>query len=128
MQLANACLTRRPPDSLSTPIVYLVDSDASARAELEGLVRSAGCQARTAASAAEFLAQPRMVATSCLLVEQRLPDLSGLELQRLVADRTEMPIIFMSTSTDLRLTVQAMKAGAFEFLVKPLDPALVLRA
>jgi FixJ family two-component response regulator len=73
-----------------------------------------------AASAEEFLAGPRLMRPNCLLLELRLPGASGLELQRRVFERTEMPIIFMSREADVRATVQAMKAGAFEFLPKPL--------
>ena len=81
-----------------------------------------------AASAAEFLAQERAITPSCLLVELELPGSSGLELQKLVADRTDMPIIFMSARADIQATVQAMKRGAFEFLVKPLMPEVLLDA
>lgn len=118
----------RPPDSIGTPIVYVVDGDHSVRRELESLIHSTGWQARTAASAVEFLARPRVMTAGCLLVAQQLPDMSGLEMQRLVLDRTEMPVIFMSEQPDVRSTVQAMKAGAFEFLIKPLASDTVLNA
>jgi FixJ family two-component response regulator len=128
MYATDSCLSRTPPELPSAPIVYVVDGDHSARKDLEYLIRSAGWQARAATSAEEFLARPRLLAPGCLLVDQCLPGLSGLELQRLVLDRSEMPIIFMSSWPDLRLTVQAMKAGAFEFLVKPLSHDTVLKA
>ena len=128
MHAIDTCPPRRSSNELSAPIVYVVDGDHSARKELEYLIRSAGWQARAAASGEEFLARPRIMAPGCLLVEQSLPGLCGLEVQRLVLDRSEMPIIFMSGRPDLRITVQAMKAGAFEFLVKPLEHATVLKA
>ena len=118
--------TSRPAPE--TPIVYIVDSDATTRESLEGLIRSAGWQTRTAASAAEFLALPSVSAPSCLLVELHLPGSSGLELQRVVADRCEMPVIFMSGRVDITATVQAMKAGAFEFLQKPITGHEMLEA
>ena len=121
MRRVDTSLTRCLPDSLNMPIVNVVDGDASVRKELEFLFRSVGWQTRAAASAEEFLARPRVMAPTCLLVEQHLPGLSGLELQSLVLDRAEMPIIFTSTLPDLRLAVQAMKAGAFDFLMKPLQ-------
>jgi FixJ family two-component response regulator len=111
-----------------TPIVFVVDGDASVRAGLEPLIRSAGWQCTTAASAEEFLALPRAANPRCLLVELELPGASGLELQRLVSDRTEMPIMFMSAHADVPATVQAMKAGAFEFLMKPLAGNVLLYA
>jgi FixJ family two-component response regulator len=111
-----------------TPIVYVVDSDTSAREALELTLRSAGWQPRMAGSAEEFLTRPRTMTPSCLLVEQRLPGLSGLDLQRLVFDRTEMPVIFLSAHADVQVTVQAMKAGALEFLTKPLVRDVLLNA
>jgi FixJ family two-component response regulator len=111
-----------------TPVVFVVDGDAAARKELESLIRSAGWEAKAAASAEEFLEHERSVAPSCMLVELELPGSSGLHLQRLVADRIDMPIIFMSSRADIHATVQAMKAGAFEFLTKPLVPEVLLVA
>ena len=128
MNLNDRCATRRPPDSVQTPLVYVVDGDPAARGELEYLIRSAGWQAALAASAEEFLAYPRVMAPGCLLVEQRLPGLNGLELQKRIVDRTEIPVIFTSACPDLRVTVQAMKAGAFDFLLKPLEPGTVMKA
>ncbi len=117
--------TQQSPE---TPTVFVVDGDAAVRDELEQLIRSAGLAARTAASAEEFLEQERTTAPSCLLVELELPGSSGLELQRLVADRSDMPVIFMASRADIHATVRAMKGGAFEFLTKPLVPEVLLDA
>jgi FixJ family two-component response regulator len=111
-----------------TPTVFVVDGDAAVRESLESLIRSAGWQPATAASAEEFLAGPRPIAPSCLLTELHLSGLSGLELQRLVFERMEMPVIFMSSHADVQATVQAMKGGAFEFLTKPLAREVLLNA
>lgn len=110
------------------PVVFVVDADASVRNALEQLIRSAGWEARTAASADEFLQQERATTASCLLVELDLPGSSGLELQRLVADREDLPIIFMSARADIQATVRAMKAGAFEFFTKPVVHEVLLDA
>ena len=110
----------------AAPAVFVVDGDEETRNELEALIRSSGWEARTAASAEEFLAQERATTPSCLLVELALPGSSGLDLQRLVADRTDLPVIFMTSRADIQATVQAMKGGAFEFLIKPLVPEVLL--
>jgi FixJ family two-component response regulator len=115
----------QPP---ATPVVFVVDADVSVRNSLEQLIRSAGCEARTAASAEEFLRLERATTASCLLVELDLPGSSGLELQRLVADRSDLPIIFMSARADIQATVRAMKAGAFEFFTKPVVPDVLFDA
>ena len=108
------------------PIVFLVDDDVSVRESLKLLVESAGWQPETFASAREFLSRPRVLAPSCLVLDVLLPDLNGLDLQNLVADRTEMPIIFITGYGDVRTTVRAMKAGAMEFFTKPfVDDELV---
>ncbi|HEU4623212.1 MAG TPA: response regulator [Steroidobacteraceae bacterium] len=112
--------------SLDAPIVFMIDGNPSVRAALGALARAAGWQSRAAASAEEFLAWPRTTSPSCLLLELHLPGMSGLELQRRVSERTEMPIIFISGRADVPTTVAAMKAGAFEFLTKPLAPDLLL--
>jgi FixJ family two-component response regulator len=111
-----------------TPIVYIVDGDAAMRDSLESLVRAAGWHAAAAASAEEFLARPRPTAPCCLLVEQHLPRLSGLDLQDHFAGQTEMPIVFMSAHADVPETVRAMKAGALEFLTKPFPDDVLLSA
>lgn len=110
------------------PVVFVVDADASVRDALGALIRAAGWEARTCASAEEFLQQGRASTVSCLLVELDLPGSSGLELQRLVAARTDLPIIFMSVRADIQATVRAMKAGAFEFFTKPIVPEVLLDA
>jgi FixJ family two-component response regulator len=105
----------------ATPIVFVVDDDVSVRRSLELLIDSAGWQSETFASAQDFLDRPRIAAPSCLVLDLSLPDLNGLELQdRIAADRVDMPIIFISGYGDVPMTVRAMKAGAVEFLTKPL--------
>jgi len=112
-----------------TPIVFVVDDDPSVRGALDLLIRSQGWQPETFASAEEFLARPRAFAPCCLVLDVTLPELNGLDLQKLVtADRTEMPIIFITGYGDVPMTVQAMKAGAIEFLTKPFSSEVLLRA
>ena len=110
------------------PIVFVVDADVSVREALELLIDRSGWQPKTFASAQEFLAQPRVPAPSCMVLDVALPGLSGLDLQKLVADRTDMPIIFLSGSGDVAMTVRAMKAGAVEFLTKPFRPDVLVSA
>lgn len=105
------------------PTVFVVDNDSATRDLLAPQIRAAGWQPRFADSAEEFLAWPRTCVPCCLLVELRLPGMSGLELQRQLSSRIEMPVIFMSREPDIPATVQAMKAGAFEFLTRPLSVA-----
>jgi FixJ family two-component response regulator len=113
----------------SIPIIYVVDDDISVRESLEPLIRFAGWRPEIFASAQEFLAYPRVLAPSCLVLDVSLPGLNGLGLQKLLtADRTSMPIIFITGYGDIPTTVQAMKAGAVEFLTKPLDEELLLGA
>jgi FixJ family two-component response regulator len=117
------------PKSNATPIVFVVDDDISVRESLELLIRFVGWQPETFASAEEFLARPRPPTPSCLVLDVSLPNLSGLELQKLIsADRIEMPIIFITGHGDVPMTVQAMKAGAVEFLTKPFDDDVLLTA
>jgi FixJ family two-component response regulator len=102
------------------PIVFVVDDDISVRESLELLIRSEGWQPETFASAQEFLTRPRALVPSCLVLDFSLPGLTGLELQKRIAvERTDMPIIFITGYRDVHMTVQAMKAGAVEFLTKP---------
>jgi len=111
------------------PIVFVVDDDISVRESLELLISFAGWQPELFASAEEFLAHPRVLAPSCLILDVSLPDLNGLELQKLIAsDRRGMPIIFITGHGDIPMTVQAMKAGAVEFLTKPFDDDVLLSA
>ena len=117
------------PKAQQQPIVFVVDDDVSVRESLELLIKFAGWQPETFASAAEFLARPRAATPSCLVLDVSLPDLNGLELQKLIgADRVEMPIIFITGHGDVPMTVQAMKAGAVEFLTKPFDDEVLLSA
>ena len=115
--------------SHAQPIVFVVDDDVSVRESLESLIKFAGWQPETFVSAAEFLARPRTATPSCLVLDVSLPDLNGLELQKLIAtERLDMPIIFVTGYRDVPMTVQAMKGGAFEFLTKPFDDEVLLRA
>ena len=117
---------RTMPDD--SAIVFVVDDDMSVRESLESLIRNAGWLAELFASGQEFLARPRLTVPCCLLLDVSLPGLSGLELQRQIAERTEMPIIFITGHGDVPMTVQAMKAGAVEFLTKPLRRDVLLDA
>ena len=117
------------PIAHATPIVFVVDDDVSVRESLDLLIRCAGWQPETFASAQEFLARPRALAPSCLILDVNLPDLSGLDLQeRVAADRIDMPIIFITGYGDVPMTVKAMKAGAVEFLTKPFGDEVLLSA
>jgi len=110
-------------------IVFVVDDDVSVRESLELLIENEGWQPKTFASAQEFLCSPRAVVPSCLLLDISLPGLNGLELQKRVAvERTDMPIIFITGYGDVPKTVQAMKAGAVEFLTKPFNEEVLLTA
>jgi FixJ family two-component response regulator len=107
------------------PIVFAVDDDASMREALSRLFRSTGMRAQIFASAEDFLAMKRPDAPACLVLDVRLPGLSGLELQRELADAA-IPIIFITGHGDIPMSVEAMKAGAVEFLTKPFrDQALL---
>jgi FixJ family two-component response regulator len=102
-----------------TPVVFIVDDDVSVRESLELLILSAGWQPESFASAEDFLARPRIDGPSCLVLDVSLPNLNGLALQTRIVDRTDMPIIFITGHGDVPTSVQAMKAGAAEFLTKP---------
>src|SRR6266516_5986471 len=116
------------PQASAPPIVFVVDDDVSVREALELLIRNEGWQAETFKSALEFLAHPRVFATCCLVLDVSLPDLNGLDLQKRVIDRTDMPIIFITGYGDVPMTVQAMKAGAVEFLTKPFSADVLVDA
>jgi FixJ family two-component response regulator len=117
------------PMSHATPTVFVIDDDISVRESLEALILCAGWQAETFASAQEFLSRPRVLAPSCLILDVTLPDLNGLDLQKRIAvDRMDMPIIFITGYGDVPMTVQAMKAGAVEFLTKPIGEDVLLSA
>src|SRR5450755_3663276 len=112
-----------------TPIVFVVDDDVSVRESLELLIRCECWLPATFASAQEFLACPRAPVPSCLVLDVSLPGLNGLDLQKHVAgERTDMPIIFITGHGDVPMTVQAMKAGAVEFLTKPFNDDVLLAA
>jgi FixJ family two-component response regulator len=109
-------------------LVFVVDDDISVRESLELLIEHAGWQPHIFESAQSFLAYPRATGPSCLVLDVTLPGLNGLELQKQLADRTEMPIIFITGYGDVPMSVQAMKAGAVEFLTKPLAEDVLLEA
>ena len=110
-------------------IVFVVDDDASVREALQRLVRSAGLTVEAFASAEEFLNRARTDGPSCLVLDVRLPELSGLDLQqRMIETNNEMPIVFITGHGDIPTTVRAMKAGAVEFLTKPLVDGDVLES
>ena len=112
-----------------TPIVFVVDDDLSVRESLELLIRCEGWQPTTFASAQEFLYYPRADVPNCLVLDVSLPGLNGLDLQKRVAvERTDLPIIFITGHGDVPMTVQAMKAGAVEFLTKPFNDDVLLSA
>ncbi|MGH7531325.1 MAG: response regulator transcription factor [Gemmatimonadales bacterium] len=117
------------PAPSPSPIVFVVDDDISVRESLELLIRSAGWRPETFESAQGFLARPRALVPSCLVLDVSLPGLNGLELQKHVAaDRAKMPIIFITGYGDVPMTVQAMKAGAVEFLTKPFGDEVLVSA
>jgi len=113
---------------IATPIVFVVDDDISVRESLELLIAEAGWRPQLFASAEEFLAHQRDLVPSCLVLDVGLPDLNGLELQKRIAGRPDLPIIFITGHGDIPTTVQAMKAGAIEFLTKPFGPELLVSA
>jgi FixJ family two-component response regulator len=113
----------------ATSIVFVVDDDISIRESLELLIRSAGWQPETFSSAQRFLSHPRTPVPSCLLLDISMPGLNGLELQKRVAsEHPDVPIIFITGHGDVPKTVQAMKAGAVEFLTKPFNDDVLLGA
>ncbi len=115
--------------SVGIPSVYIVDGDVEVRRALAGLVEIEGWQPETFASADAFLARSRARVPGCLLLDADLPRCRSLEVQRQVAiEHPDMPIIFITGRGDIGMTVQAMKAGAAEFLMKPLDEHVLVRA
>jgi FixJ family two-component response regulator len=128
-QLSFARAAAEESVTTAVPVVFVVDDDISVRESLELLIRNAGWQPEIFSSAQAFLCRPRVLAPSCLILDVNLPDLSGLDLQkRLAADRLDMPIIFITGYGDVPMTVQAMKAGAVEFLTKPFADEVLLEA
>ena len=110
-----------PTGNVVGPTVFLVDDDISTREGLGGLIRSIGLRVEMFSSAKDFLRIKRPDMPACLVLDVRLPGLSGLELQQqLVARNDHIPIIFITGHGDIPMTVRAMKAGAVEFLTKPL--------
>jgi FixJ family two-component response regulator len=109
-------------------IVFIVDDDVSVRESLELLIKSAGWQPETFVSAQEFLSRPHPAVPCCLVLDVTLPGLSGLDLQKRLAERADMPIVFITGHGDIPMSVQAMKAGAVEFLTKPFKDDVLLDA
>src|SRR5580698_5386599 len=121
--------SRSFPMLSATPIVFVVDDDPSVREALESLIVQAGWRAQAFESAHAFLSFPRALVPSCLVLDVSLPGLNGLELQSLIAgDRIDMPIIFITGHADVPMTVKAMKAGAVEFLTKPIPEDVLISA
>jgi FixJ family two-component response regulator len=115
------------PDA--APIVFVVADDSSVREALESLIRVEGWESKAFGSGEEFVAQRRAVVPSCLVLDVLLPGSGGLELQRRIAnERADLPIIVVTAQGDVSTAVQAMKAGAFEFLTKPLAPGVLVGA
>src|SRR5262245_56516365 len=111
------------------PTVFVVDDDITVRESLKALIETSGWQACMFASAQAFLARPGTVVPGCLVLDVNLPDVSGLDLQkRVAADRPDMPVIFVTGCGDVWTSVQAMKAGAIEFLIKPFRNDVLLDA
>ncbi len=127
----NFGLASRPCSMVAVkPLVFVVDDDIALRDSLGSLITNSGWRVALFACATEFLGSSRPPPSpSCLVLDVGLPDLNGLELQRRIAsERADMPIIFITGRGDIPMTVQAMKAGAVEFLTKPFAPAVLLRA
>jgi FixJ family two-component response regulator len=120
--------SRAQVGSEDTPVVFVVDDDVSVRESLELLILSAGWQPETFTSAEDFLGRSRIDGPSCLVLDVTLPNLTGLDLQKRIVDRADMPIIFITGYGDVPTTVQAMKAGAVEFLTKPFGSDVLLNA
>jgi FixJ family two-component response regulator len=111
-----------------TGLVFVVDDDVSVRESLELLIENAGWRPVLFASAQEFLTHPRAAVPCCLVLDVTLPGLNGLDLQKQLAERTEMPIIFITGYGDVPTSVRAMKGGAVEFLMKPFKDTVLLDA
>ncbi len=117
------------PAQAAEPVVFVVDDDISVRESLEALISFEGWTPETFGSAEDFLARGRADGPSCLILDVSLPELNGLDLQQLLAaDRGDMPVIFITGHGDIPMSVQAMKAGAVEFLTKPIDDVALLSA
>jgi FixJ family two-component response regulator len=117
------------PKPTDAPTVFIVDDDISFRESLEAMIGAAGWRPKAFESAQAFLAHPRVAGPSCLILDINLPGLNGLDLQAHIADgQADMPIIFVTGYGDVPMTVRAMKAGAAEFLTKPMDRDVLLAA
>ncbi len=128
VQHSPAALSRstQPQDR---PMVFVIDDDISVRQSLDLLISCEGWQAETFSSAREFLSHPRAAVPQCLVLDMTLPDINGLELQkRIASERKDLPVIFITGHGDVPTTVQAMKAGAVEFLLKPFRDDVLLSA
>ena len=114
---------------MEEPVVYVVDDDAGARSSIESLLRSVGLRVEMFGSAREFLDRDRPDIPCCLVLDVRLPGMSGLEFQRdLAARNMPIPIIFITGHGDIPMSVEAMKAGAMEFLTKPFRGQVLIDA
>jgi FixJ family two-component response regulator len=111
----------------NTKIVAIVDDDESVRRALQGLLKAEGLQAKTFASAEEFLCSGLQRETACLIADIRMPGMSGMDLQtRLNAEHCRIPTIFITAHGDANMRMQAMRAGAVEFLAKPFSDEVLL--
>jgi FixJ family two-component response regulator len=128
MHLSNAAPAIDVTVKNGMSLVFVVDDEVSVRESLELLMGAEGWRVETFVSAADFMSRPRATVPCCLVLDVRLPGLSGLELQSQLAGQTDIPIIFITGYGDVRTSVQAMKAGAFDFLTKPLKNDLLLAA
>lgn len=114
---------------LKTQLIAIVDDDESLRSAIHSLLKSTGLKTRLFASAEEFLASGQQTEIACLITDIRMPGMSGLELQaKLAAEGCCVPIIFITAYTDARTRIQAMRAGAVEFLGKPFNDELLIRS
>jgi FixJ family two-component response regulator len=111
-----------------TPVVFVVDDDVSVREAVEALIETAGWRTKTFATALDFLNSCRDTSPGCLVLDVSLPGLSGLDLQQRLGDRRDLPIIFVTGHGDIPMSVQAMKAGAVEFLTKPFSDDILIAA
>ena len=112
-----------------TPTVFVVENDPQMRQSLELLIRASGWEPTTFSSGHEFLAYPRTANPCCLVLDVNLPGFNGLEIQECItAERSELPLIFLTDHNDVRVAVQAMKSGAFEFLTRPCDGNVLVKA
>src|SRR5262245_55682306 len=112
----------------ATPTFFVVGDDVIARGSLAKVIRTAGWRLEEFASAEDFLSCARCIVPCCVVIDLTVPGLSGLELQKRLVDRPEMPIVFIAGHHDVRVAVQAMKAGAVEFLIKPINDVVLVHA